>query len=215
MLAETHCPFCSSLNTQRYHVDSRRSYSQCTVCALVFVPSVDYLSAEEERAEYDLHENEVTDERYRKFLSRLSVPLVARLEGGACGLDFGCGPAPALAHVLRESGFQVSLYDSFYEPDVAVFDAQYDFVCATEVVEHLHRPGWELDRLWDSLRVGGWLGIMTKMVRDQEAFSRWHYKNDPTHVCFFSVETWDWWARQRGAQLEIVGSDVVLLRRQE
>ena len=89
----------------------------------------------------------------------------------------------------------------------------YDFVCSTEVVEHLHHPGAQLELLWSLLGAGGWLGIMTKLVRDVDAFSRWHYKNDPTHVCFFSIETWQWWARQMDAQLEIRGADVILLQK--
>jgi hypothetical protein len=53
---------------------------------------------------------------------------------------------------------------------------------------------------------------MTKLVRDQAAFASWHYKNDPTHVCFYSEETWRWWARQHGASVEIIGADVILLQ---
>jgi hypothetical protein len=52
---------------------------------------------------------------------------------------------------------------------------------------------------------------MTKLAQDPAAFAAWHYKNDPTHVCFFSVETWQWWARERDASLEIHGADVILL----
>ena len=52
---------------------------------------------------------------------------------------------------------------------------------------------------------------MTKLVRNQAAFANWHYKNDPTHVCFFSGDTWRWWATQQGAQLSLVGADVILL----
>jgi 2-polyprenyl-3-methyl-5-hydroxy-6-metoxy-1,4-benzoquinol methylase len=115
--------------------------------------------------------------------------------------------------MLCESGFEVSLYDSFYAPDCSVLDTTYDFICATEVVEHLHQPGRELAVLWSLLQPGGWLGIMTKLVRDQASFASWHYKNDPTHVCFFSEQTWRWWARQRGASLSIVGADVILLHR--
>ena len=89
----------------------------------------------------------------------------------------------------------------------------YDFICATEVVEHLHHPGAELAHLWSLLRPGGWLGIMTKLVRDRSAFKQWHYKNDPTHVCFFSEETRRWWARQHHASIEFVGADVILLQR--
>ena len=75
--------------------------------------------------------------------------------------------------------------------------------------------GHELERLWSLLQPGGWLGIMTKLVSDQTAFANWHYKNDPTHVCFFSADTWRWWAREHDASLEILGADVILLRRGE
>ncbi len=214
MLGETHCPLCKGTQLSPYATDKRRRYLCCDHCALVFVPPACFLGREAERAEYDLHQNDIHDPGYRAFLSRLAQPLSERLAPGARGLDFGCGPGPALAQILRQGGFQVALYDSFYLPDTSVLDAQYDFICATEVVEHLHRPGLELARLWTLLRPGGWLGVMTKLVRDKAAFARWHYKNDPTHVCFFSVDTWRWWAQQHGASLTIIGADVILLHRE-
>ena len=155
----------------------------------------------------------VTRDEIMGALSRLTLPLVERLSSGAHGLDFGCGPGPALAHMLRETGFRMSLYDSFFVPDQAALNKGYDFICATEVVEHLHRPAQELDRLWSLLRPGGWMGVMTKLVLDSTAFADWHYKNDPTHVCFFSEDAWRWWAQNHGANLEIIGADVILLRR--
>jgi hypothetical protein len=51
------------------------------------------------------------------------------------------------------------------------------------------------------------------LVLDPTTFASWHYKNDPTHVCFFSGNTWRWWAGQHGASLEIIGADVILLQR--
>ncbi len=63
------------------------------------------------------------------------------------------------------------------------------------------------------LNPGGWLAIMTKLVRDREAFASWHYKNDPTHVCFFSRATWDWWADQHGVAVTYCGADVMLIRK--
>jgi SAM-dependent methyltransferase len=208
-----HCPLCGGSQTSPFYTDRRRSYLRCGQCALVFVPAAYWLEREAERAEYDLHQNAVGEPGYEAFLSRLAVPLAARLNAGARGLDFGCGPAPALAHMLEREGFSVSLYDSFYRPDAAALARRYDFICATEVVEHLHRPGAELARLWSLLVPGGCLGVMTKLVRDREAFAGWHYKNDPTHVCFFSQRTWQWWARRQGASLEFIGADVILLGR--
>ena len=205
---------CSCTEISPYFADKRRRYLVCATCELVFVPSQYWLDRGAERAEYDLHQNSVGDPGYRAFLGRLFEPLTQRLPPGASGLDFGCGPGPALAQMLREAGFTMALYDSFYVPDKHALQARYDFICATEVVEHLHRPGQELQRLWSLLRPGGWLGIMTKLVRDPAAFAGWHYKNDPTHVCFFSEETWRWWAQRSGASVTIIGADVILLHRE-
>ena len=213
MTEQTHCSLCASLEISEYFKDQRRSYVQCSRCDLVFVPSQEYVTREAEKAEYDLHRNNIDDAGYRGFLSRLMQPLLERLSPSASGLDFGCGPGPALAHMLREAGFEMAVYDSFFACDDAVLAVSYDFICATEVVEHLHRPGVELERLWSLITDGGWLAIMTKLVSNQAAFAHWHYKNDPTHVCFFSRNTWRWWAQQHGATLEIVGADVILLRR--
>ena len=213
MAGDMQCPLCAATATTPFHADNRRSYLRCETCSLVFVPPAYFLSRQAERAEYDLHCNDIDDPRYRAFLSRLATPLLARLSPASRGLDFGCGPGPALAHMLREAGHEVALYDSFYQPALDVLGGQYDFICATEVVEHLHAPGRELARLGSLLAPGGWLGVMTKLVRDREAFSRWHYKNDPTHVCFFSTGTWQWWAQRHGALLEFIGADVILLGR--
>ncbi|MEZ5569596.1 MAG: class I SAM-dependent methyltransferase [Halioglobus sp.] len=210
---ETHCPLCIGLELFDYGSDRRRRYLQCLNCKLVFVPAAYHLSADEERAVYDLHENGEDDPGYRRFLSRFAQPLLARLPPAAQGLDFGCGPGPALARMLREAGCRVALYDPFYAPDARVLSRQYDFVAATEVVEHLYRPGHELARLWSLLKPGGWLACMTKLVRNRKAFERWHYRNDPTHVCFFSEATWRWWGGQQGVEPEFIGADVILLRK--
>jgi len=211
MTDSTHCPLCNATGSLAFFADTRRTYLRCSTCALVFVPPEFHLSATDERTEYDKHENDVADQGYRKFLSRLFVPLNQTLDDASQGLDFGCGPGPALASMFRESGHTVALYDPFYAPDTSVLTGSYDFISATEVVEHLYFPGDELSRLWSILAVGGTLGVMTKLVLDRQAFSRWHYKNDPTHVCFFSRASWQWWAKKYGARLSFAGADVILL----
>ncbi|MDM3871173.1 class I SAM-dependent methyltransferase [Porticoccus sp. W117] len=212
-MSPTYCPLCHSPDIQSYSRDKSRHYLNCQQCQLVFVPTEQHLSAEQEKAVYDLHQNEIHDAGYRRFLSRLYTPLIERLPAGAQGLDFGCGPGPALAEMFREVCYPVNLYDCFYHPNRNALEKQYDFIVATEVVEHLSQPGLELQRLWQLLKPNGWLGLMTKLVIDLEAFNSWHYKNDLTHICFFSRATFVWLAGQWGATVEFAGSDVILLHK--
>lgn len=206
------CPLCLEAHGSLFHRDTRDFY-RCTTCFLVFVPPSFFLSPEEEKAEYDKHQNSPRDLGYRRFLSRLLEPLAERLAPGSRGLDFGSGPGPTLSVLFEEAGHHQRIYDPFYAPDPAPLSDRYDFITASEVVEHLHHPRRELDLLWSLLHPGGWLGIMTKRVLDQQAFARWHYKADPTHICFFSLETFRWLAELWGAELSVVGKDVVLLRK--
>lgn len=208
-----HCPLCNSTGPSRLHRDSRREYWRCGNCGLVFVPKHYFLSPDAEKACYDQHQNNAADDRYRQFLGRLFHPLVESLSPGARGLDYGSGPGPTLGRMFTEAGYPTVNYDPFYEPDSTVWRVEYDFISATEVVEHLHFPMKDLQRMWTALRPGGWLGIMTKRVPDFNAFEAWHYKNDPTHVSFFAEETFQWLEQRWSAELRIVGPDVVLLRK--
>lgn len=207
------CPLCESGLVFDFHEDTRRRYLRCECCCLVFVPPEFHLSPTAEKAEYDLHENSPQDEGYRRFLSRLLTPLADWLEPKSDGLDFGCGPGPTLSVMFEEAGHSVSLYDRFYFPDESPLAQKYDFVTASEVVEHFRDPRADLNLMWNCVRDDGWLGIMTKRVRDADAFAKWHYKNDPTHVSFFSVATFQWLANHWNADLTLVGDDVVLLQK--
>jgi len=204
------CPLCKKADLSKIHKDRRRDYFLCQACKLVFVPSTQFLSAKDEKAEYDLHQNSPDDQGYRRFLSRLFTPMQELLAPGSRGLDFGSGPGPTLFLMFEEAGHFMAIYDHFYARNPFVLENQYDFITATEVVEHLHDPKKEFDRLWGCLKTGGWLGIMTKLVLDREAFAHWHYKNDPAHVCFFAWSTFEWIANQWQANLSFVGKDVIL-----
>ncbi len=180
---------------------------------MVFVLPDQFLSPEAEKAVYDQHQNSPDDVAYRHFLGRLFEPVSQRIAPHSTGLDFGSGPGPTLSVMFTEAGHTMRIYDPFYAPDTTPFQQHYDFITTSEVAEHLHQPRQELDRLWSCLKPKGVLGIMTKRVEDQAAFSLWHYKNDPTHVCFFSMETFAWLAAYWGAELTVCGKDVVVFRK--
>lgn len=211
--AKLPCPLCQVEDSYPFHKDKRRHYWRCRHCALVFVSAGQRLDRDAEKAIYDLHENDPSDTGYRRFLSRISEPLGQWLDGNRKGLDFGCGPGPLLAAMMEEQGHRMSVYDHFYAADLSVFDVAYDFITATEVVEHLFDPAAELHRLWCCLKPGGVLAVMTKLVIDRQAFANWHYKNDPTHVCFFSRETFEWLAEELGGEVRFVDKDVIFLQK--
>jgi hypothetical protein len=210
---ESPCPLCKREDSDLFFEDKKRSYRHCRYCRLVFVPKRYRLSIEDEKAAYDLHENTPEDPGYRRFLSRLSTPLLKKLDSNRKGLDFGCGPGPGLSVLLKERGHEVDLYDPIYYNDPSVFNKTYDFICATEVVEHLHDPEREFSTLFKMLKPGGWLGIMTKQVIDKQAFSKWHYIRDLTHICFYSRPTFEYLARCFNAELSFAADDVILFKK--
>lgn len=206
------CPLCSCTMIKDFAQDAARLYYQCGDCALIFVPTKFHLSSVNEKAQYDLHRN-VDEPGYRKFLHRVFDPVLNHLDLESKGLDFGCGPGPVLATMFREQGHSMSLYDQFYFPDNSVLQQEYDFITATEVFEHLQMPRDVIQTLWACLRKNGILAVMTKLAKDQLSFSTWHYKTDPTHIIFFSVQTFEFLAKSLNAEIEFFGNDVVLLRK--
>lgn len=207
------CPLCKTDEVREFWRDDRRDYFRCHVCGMVFVPPRQFLSPEAEKKRYDLHQNSLLDPGYRRFLSRLFIPLERCLAPGSFGLDFGSGPEPALSRMFEEAGHSMTCYDRYYELVPAALEKQYDFITATEVVEHLHDPQRELERLWACLKPGGKLGIMTQSAAERDDFPTWHYKNDLTHVCFFSQETFTWIGARWNADLMFPECDVVLFHK--
>lgn len=207
------CPLCHHPEVTLYHQDAKRRYFGCSQCRLVFADPGAQLSDLDEKQIYDQHQNLPDDPGYRKFLNKLAAPMLSKLATPSCGLDFGSGPGPTLSLMLAEAGHSMAIYDPFYAPDKQNLARQYDFVTCTEAIEHFNQPAGEWQILLSLLKPGGWLGVMTQMVISQARFANWHYKNDPTHVSFFSRETFEFLAQRDSLKLEFVGSDVLLLQK--
>lgn len=207
------CPVCRSRETTPFMSVGGRDYHRCPACLSTFLDPAQRPGPAAERAEYAAHENDPADPGYRRFLARLADPLLARLPPESVVLDYGCGPGPALAAMLREAGHRVALYDPFFHPDPAPLGSAYDAVTCTEVVEHFHDPAAEFDRLAGLVRPGGLLAVMTCFQTDDPRFADWHYRRDPTHVVFYREETLHRVAAARGWRCEVPVRNVAFLIR--
>ena len=207
------CPVCGQPETEPFQTAGGRVYRRCPHCAARFLVAAQRPSRAEEHAQYLLHRNDPDDPHYRRFLSKLAYPLLARLAPRSSGLDYGCGPGPALAAMLREAGHGMALYDPLFAPDPAPLDRPHDFVTCTEVAEHFHHPQAEFARLRGLVRPGGWLALMTCFQTDDARFAGWQYRHDPTHVVFYREATFHHLAQSWGWTCEVPVKDVVLMQR--
>lgn len=206
------CPLCLSQDASLFVEEPARSYHRCPQCSLIFVPARYHLSPLEEKKRYDLHENNPDDPRYREFLNQLVLPLASRLPKGAKGLDFGSGPGPTMSLMFSELGFLTTNYDPFYANDPDVLERTYDFLACSETMEHFYDPKREWDIFMRIVKKGGWIGVMTKLLEEVVDFSSWHYKQEATHVGFYSKKTFQWLADRYGLKAHFFGKTVVIFQ---
>jgi SAM-dependent methyltransferase len=191
-----------------------RTYLRCGTCGLVVIAPGDVPTPEEERERYLRHTNDPDDREYRAYLSSFVddhvAPVVA--PGGPI-LDFGSGPHPVLASILNNRGYRAVSYDPFFSPDRSPLDRGYDAVVVHEVIEHIRAARAAFDHLFRLLAAGGSLIVRTHPYPDSaEAFSRWWYRSDPTHVAFYSGATFSWIADAYYCEAIAASGDVFRLR---
>ena len=204
------CPLCLHDDVRLYYKDRQREYRLCPRCRLINVPECFHLTPTEERRRYEYHRNSSADQAYRRFLQQLLTPLLDYLTPGQQGLDYGCGPGPTLSLMLQELGYPMSVYDPYFADDPGVLARQYDFITCSEAIEHFNRPAQEWRRLLDLLVREGHLAVMTRFHCSTADFGDWYYKNDPTHIHFYSQATFTWLAQRDGLQVSFAGDSVAI-----
>ncbi|MGZ3745617.1 MAG: class I SAM-dependent methyltransferase [Pseudobdellovibrionaceae bacterium] len=193
------CLLCDSSDTSSLSVKNKpaRTYFHCQQCDLVFMHPRERLLPGEEKARYDLHQNEETS-GYRQFLQPLIRDLQTYSESASRStsslevLDYGCGPTAFFSTLLAENSYKTTNYDPFYFPDQGSLQISYDIITSTEVWEHFHEPRKELAQLAKLLKPLGILAVMTASHPGVELFHEWSYRRDLTHVIFFSEKTMRW-----------------------
>lgn len=207
------CIVCKNQEAVDFKNIKQKRYWKCSYCEAIFLDKEFYLSSNDEYKHYLTHNNDVNDPRYKQFLSNLMLPLIDRIKLNSIGLDYGCGPGPALSLMLREKGYQMFNYDPFFHFKKRNLLKKYDFICCTETVEHFHNPFGEFTRFNELLNNNGTIGIMTNFHSEQDIFENWYYIKDPTHVVFYNKKTFQIIAKIFDWDSEFLGNNLVFLKK--
>lgn len=214
------CPLCqhegASVKLERRDPTfGLRKYFECQNCTLIFLHPGLRLNSTQEKQRYDTHNNNPSDPDYLKFLRQLTEPLVKKIGEKTEGLDYGCGPGPAMDVLFKDQNVSVHHFDPFYFPDERLLKRKYDFITCSETVEHFYYPFAEFLKLQSMLKSGGILAVMTQLYDPNSVFETWWYHRDPTHVCFYQVETFHWIARKYRFAFEHPAKNIIFLSKKE
>jgi hypothetical protein len=191
------CPLCMSSDAfTQLGGPEQRKYQLCHHCQLIFMERKFLSDSATEKKRYQAHQNGPQDAGYVQFLNQAITPALPYLNSSMRGLDYGCGPAPTLSCLLGAHGLHCENYDPFFFPELP--EGKFDFIFATEVIEHFFNPGQELLRIQGLLKPGGILTIMTELWDSVEKFSGWSYARDNTHVSFYHEKTMEYICAQYG-----------------
>ncbi len=182
------CRLCKSTAAASY-TGRFGDYFECKRCGSVFLAPEDHLNATDERARYELHDNDVSGGDYQQFVTPIVDKVLASFTTGQRGLDYGCGTGPVISHMLGKHGYAVDLYDPIFVNETLVFRNRYDFIVCCEVIEHFRHPAREFLKLQQLLKPRGKLICMTQLLDGDIDFSEWRYKDDPTHIFFYRART--------------------------
>lgn len=200
--------------------EDRRPFYLCKNCGLIFTDCP--LSSEKTKEHYQSqHVNNFDWSNFAKsLLEAVSFAIKPRTI-----FDFGSGSGK-LADEFRTMGFEVHNYEPMLH---GVFQAEkyfnsYDLVILNEVIEHLVDVISVFYGVCSLVRSGGllYVGTLTTdaMINEpdkfQELFSSWWYKDDQTHVSFFSQLTFEYiCALKKNCKLQMLsaGSSGIILQK--
>lgn len=205
------CPLCHACTITGHACNSIRSFLRCSTCGLVFVPSDQHLSVQDEKRRYDLHTNTIDDTGYVAYLEGVADAVAGLGVRDPSVLDFGCGKHAVLARILAGKGVRCESYDPLYGMGADCLGRRYDVVVVCEVVEHVRDLRSELGVIRSMVRSGGYVLIKTLLVPEDAPFAGWWYAQDLTHVNFFSERSLCFVAGAVGGALKRVKSSDTFL----
>ncbi|GAB2621543.1 methyltransferase domain-containing protein [Belliella aquatica] len=203
------CPLCLSPNQ---NFAFKGEFTHCLVCDLIFRAPKASFTGLGEKKHYLLHQNGPQHDGYVSFLKRAIDPIETHLLPNLQALDFGCGPGPAINYILQSYQISCDNYDPFFFPE-GIKEKSYDFIFATECVEHFFHPNQEFEKILGLLKVGGYLSMMTEIHPGLNKINDWYYIKDATHVSLYSEKTFMWIALKYKLKLEYTDQKRVVVFR--
>ncbi|MEA1883711.1 MAG: class I SAM-dependent methyltransferase [Thermotogota bacterium] len=182
------CGLCGSSKLESIQLD--KPYHHCQRCDFIFMDDCNLLEENEERQRYLQHNNTIENTGYVKmFQTFIDNALQPKFAAADTILDYGSGPNPVFAQIMRRQGKAVDIYDPYFSPSIEYLHRQYDMITLTEVIEHIQYPIENLKPLKDCLTPNGLLAIMTRIHPGINQFEKWWYRKDNTHISFYSLKT--------------------------
>ncbi len=195
------CNICNTSVEAFEDIQLKKTFFYCSNCELIFLNKKFYVSKENEKNQYDHHNNSLENEGYVKMFNNFLDYTLKDLNVKSA-LDFGSGPTPVLAELLKRKGLHVDYFDKFYQPKKIYVAKKYDLITSTEVFEHLENPKEILNLLSSHLNPNGIISIMTLFHTNSKTdFLKWWYRRDPTHITFFTPKTIKVMAKECGLKL--------------
>lgn len=223
------CVFCLAGAVSAFSAGGKE-YRQCGDCGGIFLARDFLPSAEAERKRYELHRNSSEDSGFRTYLERFIDPVLAAVGDIGTIFDYGSGPEPVLVSLLQARGYDVRGWDPFFAPETPPFEGGADLVVCHEVAEHFFEPRRDFALMAAQVKAGGTLAIGTMVLPEgksipegcrssesievQKFFSSWWYRQDSTHVSFYSETALRITGESAGLTwLGAVGENAYLFRR--
>lgn len=182
------CRLCQQ-NTKHLLYYGKRTFMHCEACDSIQLALNDLPDRKVEKKRYTAHNNDSNDDGYVRFLQPMIDVVLQEQEATNLGLDFGSGPQPVLSDILQSKGYAVSAYDPIFKNETSILDKSFDYILCCEVMEHFHNPYGAFKKLHSLLKPGGKLYCKTMLYDHDIDFDKWWYKNDITHVFFYSQKS--------------------------
>ena len=184
------CPLCTTKN--KIFFQENETYYKCSVCFSIYADEDNKPNLASEKQRYELHDDDTNDLGYRKFVNPITSSILKDFKSTDKGLDFGAGTSAIISTVLKEENYDIKDYDPYFHIYPELLEQKYDYISSCEVIEHFYNPYNEFNILKKMLKENGKLYLMTEPYNEGINFASWYYKNDPTHVFFYSKETFEW-----------------------